>query len=104
MEKDHGTVWGSIQVALELYYMEVDGYLVSNFKYQVANIESFINKTEYSVFYFINIMRELTKGFIQLRQRIEALDNLQIERDKKDYESSLGRYNWIVWNMDRGGH
>ena len=72
MEQDHGAVWGYIHTDPELAQREVDGAIISNFKSQVAKIDSFTNNMESSVRSSIKRLREITNNFSNLKQIIEA--------------------------------
>ena len=50
----------------------------------------------------IEILRWLTNPFIQLCQIIEDIENMERERDKKEYGISMGNLNYMGENLDRG--
>ena len=73
MERKHGTVWGSIQTAVELAQKRELESVLTSLKIQDSNIDYFTKTMDSKVQTYINSIRELTYTFSQLRQNIELL-------------------------------
>ena len=77
MEREHGTVWGSIHNTVELAQKRAEEATVVTLKRQVLKIDYFTKKLEFSVRASISRIKELTYSFILLFQRIEHIENLE---------------------------
>ena len=102
MEREHGTVWGSIRNTVELSQKRDEEVTVTTLKTQVYKIEPLTKKMESEIWASIIQIKDLTYAFSQLCQKIGHLYNLENERSGREEESSFGNPQCIGRSQDKG--
>ena len=102
MEREHGTVWGSIRNTVELSQKRDEEVTVTTLKTQVYKIEPLTKKMESEIWASIIRIKDLTYAFSQLCQKIGHIYNLENERSGREEESSFGNPQCIGRSQDKG--
>ena len=102
MEREHRTVWGAIRNAVELAQKRAGESTVTTLETKILQIDSFTKTIESALRASIIQIKKLTYKFIQLRQWIEHLENLENGRSGREDEISLGNPQWMEVSRDKG--